>query len=79
MGENSTAKQDTNMNIRKLHTKASSNDTQPSSFSFGIAGSTSQLTPYFVRGNLKDTTKKIAKIRNLATDNYKDKNIQVNK
>lgn len=49
--EKSTAQQDFYMNTRKIHTKASSNDTQPSSFSFGIAGSSSHLTPNLIAGN----------------------------
>lgn len=50
-GEKSVAQQGTNMNSRSQHITTSSNDTQPSSFSFGIAGSSSHLTPNLIAGN----------------------------
>ena len=44
------------MNTKRPHTAASSNDTQPLSFSFGIVGISSHLTPKLVSGYSQNTT-----------------------
>ena len=53
-GEKSVAQQGTNMNSRSQHITTSSNDTQPSSFSFGFVGNSSNLTPILVAGYSED-------------------------
>ncbi|TMX05445.1 hypothetical protein EJD97_020731 [Solanum chilense] len=73
VGEKSTAQQDSNMNTRRIHTKDSSNDTLPSSFSFCIAGS-SHLTPNLISCNSHDSSSQ--KLEKSSIEVQKKDNVQ---